>query len=138
MTFRILARQMKELGTQTTRRFVARMADYLRTSWAEVAAELGEGEALDAWVEAALAEGPRHGISTEPQAAQWILLLTRLGLDVAGRHPWAEPILTHRELAAEGKLVRLVVKGARHDPALVDRVVYPTYLKALERAEEVA
>lgn len=134
MTFRILARQMDALGADTRRRFVGRMVAYLRAEWPVTAARLGAtDEALTTWVAGALAEGHGYRITTEPEAAQWILLLTHWGLGLAERQPWTQPILDDGDLAAVGKLTRLVVDGAAHDPAVLDVVVYDTYLDALEQ-----
>ncbi|MBK8056872.1 MAG: hypothetical protein IPK33_03020 [Gemmatimonadetes bacterium] len=103
--------QVAHLADHTRRRFVDRMHEYIRSTFAPRVAHLDQ-TALRAWVQNAVARCEQFAVDTEPEAAQLILLLLVLGLDVLERHPWSRDVLTARDLIPLGK-VRLLVRTAR-------------------------
>jgi len=77
----------------------------------------------EAWVRAALAKCERHAITTEPEAAQLILMFLVLGLDADESKPWVQEILTDRELLPIGKLRKLIRLAREQGIDQVDDVV---------------
>jgi hypothetical protein len=123
MTFRILDSQLQALALQTQQSFVAMMAAYLREHFPGWVEELGAGD-LVGWLSRALDKAARYGVETEPEAAQFILLLTVLGLDADERHGWVKETLEDPNLAALGKVRKLARAGRAHDRRILDVLVY--------------
>ena len=134
MSFRILERQMVALGRQTQAAFRDKMETYLRTHWPGFVVQVGEHR-LAGWVAGALAVAHAHGIHTEPEVAQLMLLLTELGLDADQRLAWVRDVLDDRDLIATGKLAKLISEGCERTPTLAALVVVPAYQPVLDRME---
>ena len=64
-------------------------------------------------------------LETEPEAAQLILLLTVLGLDAPERHDWVREVLHDRDLAALGKVKKLITLSRERAVDIEDVLVYP-------------
>lgn len=134
--FRIRREQLEHFADRAREGFVAKMRAYLRDSFGEHVR--GESDAeLSAWVREALACCERHGVDTEPEAAQLVLLYRVLGLDVHEREPWARDALLDRSLSPIGK-VRRLVRGARDAgvPGLEEVLVYDEMAERDEAAVE--
>ncbi len=122
---RIREEQMEALGKRTRRRFVAMMRDYLRANFPRWVAPLSD-EALAAWVEAVLGVAERHGVTTEPEAAQLLLLFLVFGADADARLPWVEETLADTGLAPVGKVKRLISLARENRVEGIEHVVvYP-------------
>lgn len=119
---RIRQQQLDALGATTRAHFRARMAAHLREHVPIWVASRADDE-LAAWVAAAHATAERHGLDTEPEAAQLILLLTVLGADAADRPAWAREVLEDDDLAAIGKLRRLVRRARERRVAGIEQVL---------------
>ncbi|MBI4703212.1 MAG: hypothetical protein HY744_19015 [Deltaproteobacteria bacterium] len=111
--FRILEDQMARLGAETRQKFVAMMTAYLGESFPAWVGALSATE-LEAWVERALGKAEQHGVTTEPEAAQLILLFAVLGLDADEDTPWVRDVLADRDLAALGKVRALAARAREH------------------------
>lgn len=122
MTFRILQEQMQALGRTTSVRFIAMMADYLRDNFPNWTKGLAADEMLQ-WLETALKKAAHYGITSEPEAAQFMLLLTVVGLDADERLPWVRPLLEDNTLAESGKVRKFIAACRTHavpvEPVLV-------------------
>jgi hypothetical protein len=117
---RILDDQMEHLGKRTRRRFIGMLESYLREHFSRWVAPLSDA-LLRAWLEGALAKAERYGVTTEPEAAQLVLLLLVLGVDADERLPWVKEVLAARDLAPIGKVKKLIrlarqnrVEGVEH------------------------
>jgi hypothetical protein len=129
--FRIKKEQMDYFSEKTRRKFVRRMTAYLRDDLAQsgrhehVRAFVTSRDAasLEAWVDAAVVEAKRHHVSTEPEAAQLMLLFIVLGLDASDRLGWAREVLTDRDLYAIGKVRRLIRRAREQGVLGIDDVV---------------
>lgn len=110
---RILKEQMETLGARTRGRFVAKMSAYLREHFAACVDEMS-AEELDAWVTDAVAAAEKHGVTTEPEVAQLLLLYLVLGIDVEETTPWARDALRDRDLVGVGKVRRLAQLAREH------------------------
>ncbi len=119
---RILDEQMAHLAERTRRRFATIVERYLRESFTSWVAPLSD-EHLRAWVEHALGKAERYGVTTEPEAAQLVLLFLVLGADADERLPWAQETLAARHLAPVGKVKRLIALAREHRVAGVEHVV---------------
>jgi hypothetical protein len=119
---RILDEQMAHLAKRTKRRFATMIEEYLRAHFTSWLARLSDAE-LRAWVEHALDKTERYGVSTEPEAAQLILLFLVLGADADERLPWVQETLASRVLAPVGKVKRLITLAREHRVAGVEHVV---------------
>jgi hypothetical protein len=109
--FRIRQVQYELFAQQARAEFVAKMRAYLRSAFAGWVSGMDD-DALDEWVRAALVRCEQSGVTTEPEAAQLVLLLLVLGLDAAERRPFVAPILDDRRLLPIGK-VRALIRAAR-------------------------
>lgn len=119
---RILDRQMEALSRDTEGEFVATMAAYLREHYPRWVLALSEEELLR-WVAEALHKAVGHGVDTEPEAAQLILLFTVLGLDADERLAWVREVLEDGDLAAIGKVRRLVARSREHEVSGLEHVL---------------
>ena len=121
--FRIHEAQMEALGSRSRARFVAMMAGYLGDHFA-IMVDATSREELEGWVSAAVEVGERHGVTTEPEAAQLVLLLLVLGVDAERTTPWVAETLTDRDLAGVGKVRKLVRLAREHGvPGIEDVLV---------------
>jgi len=121
---RIREDQMAHLGKRTQQRFITMMADYLRENFPLWVGPLPE-EKLVAWLEHALGKCERYGVTTEPEAAQFILLFVVLGADSDERLDWVKETLASRALQPIGKVKKLIADArARGTPGLEHVVVY--------------
>jgi hypothetical protein len=122
---RIRKEQMQALARRTRQRFVGMMEAYLLehfTAWVE---KLPEAE-LRGWLERALAKAEQYGVTTEPEAAQLVLLLMVLGVDADVRLPWVAETLSSRGLAPVGKVKKLAAVAREHGtPGLEHVLVTP-------------
>jgi hypothetical protein len=107
---RIKPEQVEHFANRTRDRFVAMMTGYLRTTFPDRVAGWDD-PALTTWTQSALHVCERAGVDTEPEAAQLILLLLRLGIDAEERFDWAREAASDRALSPEGK-VRAFIGGA--------------------------
>ena len=107
---RIKPEQVEHFANRARQRFVTMMTGYLRGSFPERVAGLDDA-ALAAWTRRALSVCEQAGVTTEPEAAQLILLLLVLGVDAAERFSWARDAAEDRALSPEGK-VRAILAGA--------------------------
>lgn len=123
--FRIKKEQMEHFAQRTRERFVQKVAAYLRAEQPARVAHL-PGAVLEEWARAAVEQAARHGVDTEPETMQLVLLLLLLGVDAGERLPWAGEVLKNRDLYAIGK-VRRLVRRARDNgvEGLDDVLVYP-------------
>jgi hypothetical protein len=122
---RIREEQMVALGKRTQARFLAMMEAYLRQHFTRWIAALSDAD-LRGWLAHALDTAARHGVTTEPEAAQLILLFLVLGVDAEERLPWARDVLSARHLAPVGKVKKLIVLAREHRTAGIEHVVtYP-------------
>ena len=119
---RILDAQMAHLAKRTKRRFATLIERYLRTSFASWVVPLSD-QHLHAWVEHALGKAECYGVTTEPEAAQLVLLFLVLGADADERLPWVRETLGARNLAPVGKVKRLIALSREHRVAGVEHVV---------------
>jgi hypothetical protein len=119
---RIREEQMEALGARTKARFVGLMVRYLREHFARWVSALPD-DGLEAWVGRALEIAEEHGVTTEPEAAQLILLFMVLGPDVEERHPWVPEVLRARSLAAIGKVKKLITLARERGVVGVEQVV---------------
>jgi len=121
---RILESQMAHLGKRTRRRFLGMMEEYLRAHFPSWVAPLRDDQ-LRAWLEHALAKAERYDVTTEPEAAQLILLFLVLGVDADEREPWIAETLGTRKLAPVGKVKKLIAQAReRGAPGIEHAVVY--------------
>jgi hypothetical protein len=111
--FRIHEAQMEALGARSRARFVAMMAGYVEEHFAYMA-DATSREELEGWVSAAVDVAERHGVTTEPEAAQLVLLLLVLGLDAEETTDWVGGALRNRDLAGVGKVRKLVHLAREH------------------------
>ncbi|NUP05597.1 MAG: hypothetical protein HOW73_06005 [Polyangiaceae bacterium] len=126
--FRIKKEQMEFFADKTKRKFVAKMAAYLRRDFAGRVTELDRPSmgGLEPWVTRVVDKAIGYDIKTEPETAQLMLLLLLLGVDADERLPWVKQVLSTRDLYAIGKVRRLVRLAREHGvPALDDVLVYP-------------
>jgi hypothetical protein len=124
---RIRAEQFEHFARLARSRFIEMMTTYLREEMPDRVPPR-EG-ALRAWVERGLALCERSGVTTEPEAAQLLLLLLVLGEEPEQRHAWLPPLVARNGLSPEGK-VRAIVTAARAAGLAVDPVIrYPQYLE---------
>ena len=134
MTFRVLEHQMHALGRETEALFIAKMQAYVAANLDSFVAQIGH-DAVTPWLTDALALAHAHGIDTEPEAAQLMLVLTALGSTLpsrgAQRLDWVRDALEDPTLISVGKLKRLIGEAHRRDPAIARLVVYPAYREAL-------
>lgn len=114
---RILSSQIEALARKSEQEFVERMSRYLRDSYPNET-ELLSDAGLDAWVGRNTERAMGHGIDTEPEVAQYLLLCLRLGEDAPERLPWFREPLRNEALVAEGK-IRVLVREA-HAAAVTD------------------
>jgi hypothetical protein len=119
---RILKEQMTVLAAQTRRRFVARMAAYLRQHFTDSVDEMTREE-LESWVSDAVAVAERYRITTEPEVAQLVLLLLLLGVDADETTPWVKPVLRDPDLVGRGKVRALAAEARARDVPGVDEVL---------------
>lgn len=119
---RILKEQMTVLAAQTRRRFVARMAAYLRQHFTDSVDEMTREE-LEAWVSDAVAVAERYRITTEPEVAQLLLLLLVLGVDADETTPWVKSILRDPDLVGRGKVRALAAEARARELPGVDEVL---------------
>lgn len=121
---RIGRAQLEHFANRQRARFVRLMADYLRSEFAARVASMDDA-ALEGWTRRALAKCERYDVVMEPDAAQLILLLLRLGVDADESEPWVRAALSGK-LAGIGKVRRLVgACRARAVPDLDDFIVFP-------------
>ena len=120
--FRILDHQMEALALDTQKRFVATMSGYLREHFPRWVVSLDDEE-LSSWVAEALQKAARYGVDTEPEAAQLILLLTVLGLDADERLACVREVLEDVDLAAIGKVKRLIALSRDNEVSAIEHVL---------------
>jgi len=121
MTFRLLQWQMEELANQTKADFLRRMDRFLREHQPGWIVGLGAADgALEVWLARALALAHDHAVRNEPEVAQLILLLTRLGLD--DRPAFVDEVLARPHLVGKGR-VRALVEAARQAGYELDDVI---------------
>lgn len=113
--------QYAAFATQTQRRFCERMLAYLGTYYPQALASSTRAEA-EAWMQAALTAGDRCGLHREKHAAQFILLLTVLGVDCV-EEPWAGAILKDATLAPLDKLRGFITAARRRGVSGLDEVL---------------
>jgi hypothetical protein len=119
---RIREEQMQHLAKRTQKRFVGMLEQYLRRHFPRWVAGLSD-EQLRGWLEHALGKAERFGVTTEPEAAQLILLFLVMGVDADERLPWVEETLAARTLAPIGKVKKLVALAREHHVDGVEHVV---------------
>lgn len=107
---RIKPEQVEHFANRARQRFVAMMTGYLRSTFPDRVAGLAD-DALTAWTRRALSVCERTGVTTEPEAAQLLLLLLVLGVDAEERFSWVRDAAADRGLSPEGK-VRAFIEGA--------------------------
>jgi len=123
---RIKHEQLEHFADLARGRFVAIMSTYLREEFPDRVASMNDG-ALTGWVRSGLALCESVGVTSEPEAAQLLMLLLILGPALEERFDWARPIFRRRDLSAEGK-VRAIIVAARAAGLPIDEVVrYPQY-----------
>lgn len=120
--FRISRQQFEQMADKTRHDFVRMMDTYLREHFAEWVRKMPKADS-EAWVRAALAKCERHEITTEPEAAQLILLFLVLGPESDESTPWVQEVLTDRELLPIGKLRKLIRLAREQGIDQVDDVV---------------
>jgi hypothetical protein len=104
---RIGEAQVRQFTELIQRDFVSMMTSYLRDNFPNWMEPLSDEE-LRSWVELGLAAAERYEISHEPEVAQVILLFLVLGVDAGEATPWVSSILTNPDLAAAGKVRKLI------------------------------
>lgn len=120
---RIGRTQLEHFANRQRTRFVRLMVDYMRAEFASRVASMDDA-ALEGWTRSALAKCERYGVVMEPEAAQLILLLLRLGIDADESEPWVHAALSGK-LAGIGKVRRLVnACRARGVPDLEEFLVF--------------
>jgi hypothetical protein len=120
--FRVRKDQMEWFARKARRSFVERMEGYLREHFAASVDGMSPGD-LSAWITEVVERAERHGVTTEPEVAQLLLLSLVLGADADETTPWVKEVLDDRELHGVGK-VRLLVRRAReHRVTGIDDVV---------------
>ncbi len=130
--FRIKKEQMDHFAELSTERFVRRLVDHLSREHATLVKRAAgattpeRGGALEVWVRAAVEKASHYRITTQPEAAQLVLLMLVIGADADEKHPWVREVLTNKNLFAIGKLRRLIRRARAHGVADLDEVlVYP-------------
>ncbi len=120
--FRVRKDQMEWFARKARRSFVERMAGYLQEHFADCVDGLSPDD-LRAWITGVVEKAERHGITTEPEVAQILLLFLVLGDDADETTPWVKEVLDDRELHGVGKVRRLVRRAREHDVPGIDEVV---------------
>jgi hypothetical protein len=114
---RIQQHQLKSFADETRRGFVRMMDAYLREHFTGWVRKLPR-EDCETWVRAALAKCELYDVTTEPEAAQLILLLLILGLDADDSTPWVRETLGDGSLLPIGKVRKLIrlarAQGVNH------------------------
>ncbi len=105
--FRIRREQLDFLGRRSQDEFVSRMAAYLRTDFVGDTALMTD-EALEDWVRRCVETAIAHGITLEPEVAQYMLLCLPLGERAPEVYPWVAAILDDRGLHGSGKIRALL------------------------------
>lgn len=120
---RIGRAQFDHFADRQRTRFVKLMADYMRKEFTARVASMDDA-ALERWTRRALAKCEQYNVVMEPEAAQLMLLLLRLGVDADENEPWVQAALTGK-LAGIGKVRRLVnACRAREVPELDEFLVF--------------
>ncbi len=109
--FRIKRDQMEHFNTKTRMKFSRMLTEYLRAEFADWVQGLTEPE-LFAWVDACVQKADSYRVRTEPEVAQLVLFFLLLGSSADEELDWVRETLRHRDLAAVGKIRRLIA-GAR-------------------------
>jgi hypothetical protein len=119
---RIREEQMEHLGKRTRRRFLEMLETYLREHFRAKVASVSDAD-LRAWLTHALGKAEEYGVTTEPEAAQLILLFAVLGVDADERLPWVKETLGDRGLAAIGKVKLLIARARENAVPDIDHVI---------------
>ena len=119
---RIRDEQMQHLAKRTKRRFVGMLEEHLRAHYTRWVAPMSDQQ-LRGWVEYALGKAELYGVTTEPEAAQLILLLLVLGVDADERLPWVKETLGSKTLAPVGKVKKLVAQAREQRVEHVEHVI---------------
>ena len=98
------------------------MDTYLREHFASWVSGLPTADS-EAWVRSALEKCKRHGVTTEPEAAQLILLFLLLGLEADETLAWVQDALSDRALLPIGKLRKLIRLAREHGVNHLDEFV---------------
>jgi hypothetical protein len=114
--------QMEALGQKAAQRFVTRMARYLCDAFSRETEGMST-EAAEAWVLRNVQRAAAHGIDTEPEVAQYLLLALALGEEAPDRLPWFREVLMRTDLIAPGKAQALVRAARVRDIPDLDRFV---------------
>lgn len=130
--FRVHEAQLAWFGDKARRDFVARMSAYLEQHFARCVRGMTH-EQVSAWASAATAKAERYGVTTEPEAAQLVLLFLALGVDADETTPWVKEALETRGLYPAGK-VRKLVEAARERGGAVEQSVEQVLTARFRRA----
>lgn len=109
---RILEEQMDHFGRRAAKDFEERLLAHI----AEVCPEAPTGTSLDelrARVRDGMARAERYGITMEPDAARFILMLLALDPGADEELPWVRAIVNDRGLDGGGKVRLLETTGRR-------------------------
>lgn len=109
--FRIHQEQVSKFDEIAKADYRGRLVAYLSAEFPECFDEMQPAQ-IEAWTGQAIDKAEHHGIATEPEATQTVLLFLLLGLFADESLPWFGEILRRDDLYAVGK-VRLLLEAAR-------------------------
>jgi hypothetical protein len=110
---RILKRQMDHFGRLAAQSFEDRVVAHLAETYPDLASRMGL-DTLRSRVRAGMTKAERYGVTLEPDALEFILMLLALGPNADEEIPWVRAIVNDRDLSGTGK-VRLLDKTARRE-----------------------
>lgn len=110
--------QMHALGDDERRRFVERLAAYLRRETPRLSSDLTDTE-LAAFCEAATLFALRHGLSQEAHVVRLGLCLLKMKVDFIAVQPpvWVTQPRERGEMPEDGAWVQYVFDGAKAKPS---------------------
>lgn len=122
--FRISIAQIQRLSSEARSAFSETMESYLRRYFVHLFDE-PSGESIRKAVAVALHKCSNYDITIEPEAAQLIVLLVTLGLDVDEKSPSIRTILSDGLLLPIGKLRKLVEYCNEHGTDVSAAIFHP-------------
>jgi len=119
---RISRNQFEQLAEKTRLNFVQMMNTYLHRHFAQWVRNTPDSD-YETWVRVALKKCEYYAITTEPEAAQLILLFLVLGIDADEAMPWVREVLADRDLLPIGKLRKLIRLARERRIDQIDAVI---------------
>lgn len=116
----ITSGQLEHFAVVTRSQFAARLAEYVRAVFPEHAPP-GDEKAQHDGILAALAVCEKYGITTEPEAAQVVLIFLVLGMGSVERELWIQEAIAHD--AAPSVKVQRLVEACRAQRRPIDDVL---------------